>query len=75
MISLSQILNQKQTTSTFFFACQCTPLENSSKIPENQTYTTTTKLSSSTFGDKDLVNLIRSSASKSPDHDNISIRM
>ena len=42
-----------------FFASQCTPLDNSSKIPKNQTYITNTRLSSIKFENKDI-NIIRS---------------
>ena len=58
-----------------FFACQCTPLSSNSKIPENQTYTTNTKLSVIKFKNKDIINITRSSnADKVHVHDNISIR-
>ena len=58
-----------------FFASQCTPLDNISKISENQIYITNTKLSSIKFQDKDI-NIIRSlSAGKAHDHDNISVGM
>ena len=61
---------------TNFFASQCTPLDNSSKIPESQTYITNTKLSSTKFENKDIINIIRSlSVGKAHGHDNISIRM
>ena len=58
------------------FASQCTPLNNNSKIPENQTYTTNTKLSFIKFENKDIINIIRSlNVDKAHGHDNISIRM
>ena len=38
-----------------FLAFQCTPLANSSKIPENQTYITNTELSSVIFEIKKLL--------------------
>ena len=51
-------------------------LDNSSKIPESQTYITNTKLSSTKFENKDIINIIRSlSVGKAHGHDNISIRM
>ena len=57
------------------FASQCTPLDNSSKIPKNQTYITNTRLSSIKFENKDI-NIIRSlSVGKSNGHDNIFISM
>ena len=74
MISLSQILKLKQTTSTIF-ASECTPLGNSSKILNNQTYLINTKLSSIKFENKNI-NIKRSlSVGKTHSHDNISIRM
>ena len=55
---------------------QCTPLDNSGKIPENQTYITNTKFSSIKFENEDIINIIRSlSIGKLIDHDNISIRI
>ena len=39
-----------------FFMSQCTPLNNNSKIPENQIYTTNTKLSLLKFDNKDIIN-------------------
>ena len=40
------------------FGSQCTPLNNNSKIPENQTYKTNTKLSLIKFMNKDIINII-----------------
>ena len=37
-----------------FLASQCTPLDNSRKIPKSQTYITNTKLSSIKFEKKEL---------------------
>ena len=75
MISLPQILKWKQTTNNFFTS-QCTPFDNSSKIPESQTYITNTKLSSIKFENKNIINIIRSlSVGKTHGHDNIFIRM
>ena len=51
---------------------QRTALKNNNKIPENQTYTTNTKLSSLKFENKDI-NIIRSIIDN--DHDNISTRI
>ena len=50
-----------------FFSSQCTPLDNSSKTPESQTYIKNTKLSSFNFENRDI--------GKVHGHDNISIRM
>ena len=56
------------------FAPQFTPLDNSSKIAENQTYVTNTKLSSIEFENKGIVNIIRSvSVGKAHGHDKVSI--
>ena len=58
-----------------FFASQCTPLDNSSKITESETYITNTRLSSIEFDKKGIINVIRSlSVGKAPGYDNISIR-
>ena len=43
-----------------FFASQCTPLNNNSKIPENQTYKTNTKLFFIKVKNKDIITIIRS---------------
>ena len=59
-----------------FFASQCTPLNNNSKILETQSYVTKTILSSVKFESKDISNIIRSLVvNKTHDHDNISIIM
>ena len=58
-----------------FFASQCTPLDNSSKITENETYITNTRLSSIEFDKKGIINIIRSlSVVKASGYDKISIR-
>ena len=55
---------------------QCTPLNDNSKIPESQTYTTNTKLSSIKFENKNIINIIRSlNVDKAHDLDNILFRM
>ena len=59
-----------------FFASHCTPLNNNSKVPGNQTYITDSKFSSLHFGDKDIIKMIRSlDINKAHVHDDISIRM
>ena len=59
-----------------FFASHCTPLNNNSKVPGNQTYITDSKFSSLHFGDKDIIKIIRSlDINKAHVHDDISIRM
>ena len=55
MIDLSKILEKKDTTLTIFFASQCTPLDNNSKIPQNQIYITITKLPSVKFENRDII--------------------
>ena len=56
---------------------RCTPLNSNNKIPENQTYTTNTKLSLIEYENKDIINIIRSLNVDKAHHgqDNISIRM
>ena len=74
MISLSQILSESKPLQQFF-ASQCTPLDNSSNIPESQSYIRNTKLSSIKFENKDIINIIRSlSVGKAHSYDNISTR-
>ena len=59
-----------------FFASHCTPLNNNSKVPGSQTYTTDSKLSLLQFEDKDIIEIIRSlDVNKAHGHDDISIRM
>ena len=55
---------------------QFTPLNNDSKIPENQTFTTNTNFSFIKFENKDIINIIRPlNVDKAHGHDNILIRM
>ena len=42
-----------------FFASQCTPLENSSNIPNNQLYFTDAKIDTIQFNDNGILNAIR----------------
>ena len=66
----------KANNSNNFFTCQCTPLDNSGKIPESQTYITNTDLSSIKFENKDTINIIISlSVGKAHGLENISIRL
>ena len=59
-----------------FFASQCTPLKNNSKISETQSYVTNTKLPSVKFQTKDISDIIRSlDVNKAHSHDNTSIRI
>ena len=55
---------------------QFTPLNNDSKIPENQTFTTNTNFSFIKFENKGIINIIRLlNVDKAHGHDNILIRM
>ena len=60
-----------------FFTSHGTPLNNTSKVPESQTYiTTNSKLSSLQFEDKDIIKIIRSlNINKAQGCDDTSIRM
>ena len=59
-----------------YLESQCAALENSDKIPGNQTYITNTKISSIKFENKYIINIIRSlSVSKAHDYITISIRL
>ena len=59
-----------------FFASHGTTLNNTSKISENQTYTTNTKLSFIKFENKDIINVKESlNVDKVHGHVNIFIRM
>ena len=72
------ITNFKQKAYLFnkYFSSQCNPLPNDSKLPENQTYITETKLSSSDNEHKDIYKIIKTlNINKAHGHDDISIRM
>ena len=59
-----------------FFAEQCTPLENDSKIPINQISLTQSQLSSLDFNEDEILKIIRAlNIHKTHAHDDISIRM
>ena len=55
------ITNFKEKANLFnkYFSCQCNPLSNDSKLPENQTYITETKLSSFNIEDEDIYKIIK----------------
>ena len=55
------LTNFKEKTILFnkHFLLQCNPLPNDSKLPENQTYITETKLSSFDIEDEDIYKIIR----------------
>ena len=59
-----------------FFAEQCTPLKNDSKLPSNQIYLTQSILVSLDFNEDEVLKIIRSlNIHKAHDYDDISIRM
>ena len=59
-----------------YLESQCVALENSDKIPGNQTYITNTKLSAIKLENKHIINIIRPlSVSKAHDHITFSIRL
>ena len=59
-----------------FFAEQCTPLKNDSKIPINQIFLTQSRLSSLDFNEDEILKIIRVlNIHKAHGHDDISIRM
>ena len=71
-INLISDFEEKLNCFNNFFTSQCTPLNNNSKIPGNQTYITnaTDKLEN-----KDIINIRSLNLNKAQDHDNISIRI
>ena len=59
-----------------FFASQCTPLVNNSKLPDKITYIFAARLTSIKFDNNDILKIIRSlNVNKARGHDGISIRM
>ena len=59
-----------------FFAEQCTPLKNDSKIPINQIFLTQSRLSSLDFNEDEILKILRAlNIHKAHGHDDISIRM
>ena len=57
-------------------SCQCNPLSNDSKLPENQTYITETKLSSFNTEHEDIYKIIKTlDINRAHGHDEVSIRM
>ena len=59
-----------------FFAEQCTPLKNDSKLPSNQIYLTQSRLGSLNFNEDEILKIIRAlNPHKAHDYDDISIRM
>ena len=69
------ISKQKQFTLLFLFTSNCTPLDNNSTIPANQTYVTDYKLSSLKFEDG-IIQIKKSlDTFKAHGHDDICIKM
>ena len=59
-----------------FFAEQCTPLKNDSKLPSNQIYLTQSRLGSLNFNEDEILKIIRAlNPQKAHGYDDISIRM
>ena len=72
------ITNFKEKANLFnkYFPPQCSPLPNDSKLPENQTYITETKLSSFDIEDEDIYKIIKTlDINKACGHDEVPIRM
>ena len=59
-----------------FFAEQCTPLKNDSKLPSNQIYLTQSRLVSLNFNEDEILKIIRAlNSHKAHGYDDISIRI
>ena len=70
------ILRQRQIFLITFFAEQCTPLENDSKLPSNQIYLTQSQLVLLDFNEDEVLKIIRSlNVRKAHGYDDISFRM
>ena len=68
--------NEKANLFNKYFSSQCNPLPNDSKLPENQTYITETKLSSFNIEDEDIYKIIKTlDINKAHGHDEVSIRI
>ena len=68
--------NEKANLFNKYFSSQCNPLPNDSKLPENQTYITETKLSSFNIEDEDIYKIIKTlDINKAHGHDELSIRI
>ena len=68
----------KEKTKVFnkYFSSQWMPLPNYSKLPENQSYITETKLSCFDLEDEDIYKIIKTyDINKAHGHDDVSIRM
>ena len=72
MVNLNLILKLRLTISIFFFASQCTPLVNNSKLPDKVTYNSAARLTSIKFDNNDILKIIRSlNVNKAHGHDGI----
>ena len=72
------ITNFKEKANLFnkYFSSQCNPLPNDSKLPENQSYITETKLSSFDIEDEDICKIIKTlNVNKVHRHDKVFIKM
>ena len=72
------ITNFKEKANLFnkYFSSQCNPLPNNSKLPENQTYITETKLLSLDIEDEDIHQTIKTrDINNVHRHNEVSIRM
>ena len=68
--------NEKANNFNKYFSNQCSVIDNSSKLPTDQTPYTASLLSSIDIKDSDILNILKSlDASKAHGHDDISIRM
>ena len=68
--------NEKANLFNKYFSSQCNPLPNDSKLPENQTYITETKLSSFNTEHEDIYKIIKTlDINRAHGHDEVSIRM
>ena len=68
--------NEKANNFNKYFSNQCSVIDNSSKLPTDQTPYTASLLSSTDIKDSDILNILKSlDANKAHGHDDISIRM
>ena len=71
-----KLVSNFKTKANHFNVLHCTPLDNNSKIPGNQTYVADNKLSSLHFEDSDIIKIIRSlDTSKAHGHNSVSFRI
>ena len=78
MVDDKSVTDMKTKANIFnkFFAEQCTPLKNDSKLPPNQIFLAQSRLSSLDFNEDEILKIIRAlNIHKAHGHDDISIRM